>query len=754
MAANLFFNRDLSWLSFNYRVLEEAAREETPLLEKISFLSIFCSNLDEFYRVRIPALAALQKIRSTKEDYVSPEGVRLLTQISSRVNNQLEHFGQLLIGGILPALAQKGIRFVYNDPIPEAAKKAAREYFLTQVMAFLQPIWLKDEDTTFFPENDKLYFLVLTGDGKGKEQLVILNIPSDSLPRFYEVTVDHTRYILFIDDIVRENLPALFPGAVPNGTFSFKITRDAELDLEDEYEGDIADKIEKKLAKRDSGLATRFLYEPGMPLRLLDTLIRQLKLDRASVMMGGRYHNLRDLSGFPVKDKSLSYQPWPSLPHWLLEQPSLMESIMEKDVLLHVPYESYNPVLRFFNEAASDPFVEEIYTTLYRVARDSRIVHALISAALNGKKVTVFVELKARFDEANNLRWAKKMKEAGVKIIYSIPALKVHAKVALVKKKKAGRLHYAGLLATGNLNENTARFYTDHILLTGQHDFMRELELLFIFLEKRKEPGKSEKIAFNHLLVAQFGLQEKFLALIDQEINNARQGLPASIIIKMNNLEEQILIKKLYEASEAGVTIQLLIRGICCCIPGIAGMSSRITIRRIVDRYLEHGRVFIFHNNGNEAIYMGSSDWMNRNIYRRIEVCFPIYEPRLKKEIKDIIQLQLADTLAAVNITADSENTTEDPSLLNTDHSSESTTPAAGSPTAVGAVQTTPAESSSAAPTASPQASDTGAPLPSNASTPVIESHPAASVPPPADAQGIRSQQAIYQYLSAARDRS
>ncbi len=659
-----FFNRDMSWLTFNYRVLEEAAREHTPLLEKVSFLSIYCSNLDEFYRVRIPALAALQKIKSTKDIYVSELGVKLLTQISSRLDSQLEHFGQLLKGHVLPALTAKDIRFVYSEPIPSAVQAAAKNYFFTQVLAFLQPVYLTPENDNFFPENDKLYFVVVISDSRSGEQAVILNIPSDSLPRFYDTTVGDTRYILFIDDIIRENIPLVFPATTISGIYSFKITRDAELDLEDEFEGDLAEKIEKKLAKRDAGLATRFLHEPGIPLRSLEMLVQRLRLDRASLVSGGRYHNMRDLSGFPVKDKTLSYTPWPSLRQKDKEEYSLLKAIMEKDKLLHVPYETYDPVLRFFNEAAIDPAVEEIYLTMYRVAKDSRIVHALISASRNGKKVTVFVELKARFDEANNLHWAHKMKEAGVKIIYSIPDLKVHAKIGLVKKVVDGRVHYAGLLATGNLNENTARFYTDHILLTGQHDLMRELELLFIFLSKRKDPRKTEKIAFKHLLVAQFNLLERFTGLIDREIANARQGKPAFITIKMNNLEEEVLIGKLYEASQAGVRIQLLVRGICCCIPGVKGMSENISIKRIVDRYLEHGRVFIFHNDGDKEIFLGSSDWMNRNIYRRIEVCFPVYEPALKEEISAIIRLQLADTLAAVEMDANSENPAIDPVLM------------------------------------------------------------------------------------------
>jgi polyphosphate kinase len=656
MADYSFFDRDLSWLTFNYRVLEEATRTDTPLLERVFFLSVYSSNLDEFYRVRVPAVAALQKIKETRETYISTSGIQLLTKISSRLNHQLERFGQLFTGQILPALAAQGIHFSYHMPLSPAVSKAVNGYFLTQVMAFLTPVALDRSGRSFFPENDQLYFLIILNQDSPAEQAVILNIPSDSLPRFYTTEVNGQRQILFIDDIIRDNLGLLFPGATISGAHSFKITRDAELDLEDEYQGGLAEKIEKKLAKRDAGLATRFLYEPGIPLRILETLITQLNLEKASVIEGGRYHNLRDLAGFPLKDPTLSYPPWPAVPSLNGKDSGILQTIAKRDLLLHVPYHSYDTVLRFFNEAAIDPQVEEIYVTLYRVAKDSRIVHALMSASRNGKKVTVFVELKARFDEANNLRWARKMKEAGVKIIYSIPGLKVHAKIALVKQMVGGRVHYYGLLATGNFNENTAHFYTDHILLTGQHDLMRELELLFICLSRGKDPRKSEKIPFQHLLVAQFNLQERFLSLIDREIAHARDGRPASIIIKMNNLEELKLISRLYEASQAGVRIQLLVRGICCCIPGVAGMSENISIGRIVDRYLEHGRVFIFHNDGQPAVFLGSSDWMNRNIYRRIEVCFPLYDPSLRSEICQLIRLQLADNVAATPIDAANEN--------------------------------------------------------------------------------------------------
>jgi polyphosphate kinase len=365
---------------------------------------------------------------------------------------------------------------------------------------------------------------------------------------------------------------------------------------------------------------------------------------------GGQYHNLKDFMSFPVNLSNLSNDKWSKICNTDSIKKTLTEEIYKNDIIIHTPYQSYDSILRFFNEAAVDATVEEICVTLYRVASDSKIVNALISAAKNGKKVSVLVELKARFDEANNIKWAKKMKAAGVEIIYSVTALKVHAKVALVKRKIGDRTRNVGLFSTGNFNESTAAFYTDHILMTANKEMLREVELLFIFLRKRIKPSSSDLIKFEHLLVAQFNLQQGFLSLIDREIENAKKGKPAFITIKMNNLEEKVMINKLYEASEAGVKIDLIVRSICRLIPGVEGMSTNISITRIIDRYLEHGRIFVFHNSGNEDVYLGSADWMNRNIYRRIEVCFPIYDQKIKTEILNIIDIQKQDNVQAVVI--------------------------------------------------------------------------------------------------------
>lgn len=641
-------NRDISWLSFNERVLQEAARQDVPLLERLKFLSIYSSNLDEFYRVRIPALLALHHLGEEV-----PHIDNRLAEVNEIISRQQQAFGHLLRNELIPQLEQNNVKFIYNQSIPEKLKANTRAFFMTQIAAFLQRVELK-EQPDFFPENNKIYLCIVYIQ-QGEQKIAIVNIPSDECGRFYQDHADGTDYVITIDDIIQDNLPLLFPGATIISANSFKITRDAELDLEDEFKGDIAQKIEEEIQQRDLGLATRFLYDAHMPKPLLDKIISAFKLGAATLVEGGRYHNLKDLNDFPLTAAAMRFDKWPPVP-FVPETDNIFDSIATKDVLLHMPYQSYDTILQFFNQAAIDPDVIDVSVTLYRIAGNSLIGNALISAAKNGKNVTVFVELKARFDEANNIRWAKKMKAAGVKIIYSIPGLKVHAKVALVKRNVDGRIKMYGIFATGNFNESTAKFYTDHVLMTAQKDMLQDLDLLFIFLAKRRKPGPEDVFRLQHLLIAQFNLQADFLSLIENEITFARQDLPAAITIKLNNLEEEVMITKLYEASQAGVKIKLIIRGICRLKPGVPGLSENIEVRRIVDRYLEHGRIFIFQNNNEPRVYMGSADWMSRNIYRRIEVCFPVFNPDCKREIVELIQLQLEDNVSAVSIDEDGKN--------------------------------------------------------------------------------------------------
>ncbi len=653
MIETAFFNRDLSWLKFNERILTEAGRNTVPLLERIKFLAIFSSNLDEFYRVRMPVLLALEKLSNKDNNDIHIED-DLLKTANELISQQQQQYGRVLQLEIIPQLKAHQVNMIYGQQIPEEIQKPIKRYFLSQVMAFLQPVYIKEE-TNFFPSNNELYFLI-TLKHENETKAAVLNIPSNELPRFFKIDSEGQQFVVFLDDIIRFHLDRIFPKDEVLGCFSFKITRDAEIDLKDEYSGSLSEQLEKQLTKRDLGLATRFLHQPGIPPNVFEVMKKLFNLKKANMVEGGQYHNLKDLMGFPVKNDQLSNKPWAKICNTDRVTGTLTEAITKKDIIVHTPFQSYESVLRFFNEAAIDETVKEIYVTLYRVASDSKIVNALISAAKNGKKVTVLVELKARFDEANNIKWAKKMKSAGVDIIYSVTALKVHAKVALVKRKIEDRMHYVGLFATGNFNESTASFYTDHILMTANKDMLREVELLFIFLAKRVKPTAADLIPFKYLLVAQFNLQQAFLDLIEREIEHAKQGKPAAITIKMNNLEEKVLINKLYEASNFGVKIEMIVRSICRLIPGVKGMSENIKVTRIVDRYLEHGRVFVFHNLGKQDVYLGSADWMNRNIYRRIEVCFPIYDEQVKTEILEIIDLQKQDNVQAVLIDDNMDN--------------------------------------------------------------------------------------------------
>jgi len=653
----VFFDRDTSWLEFNHRVLMEAKDNTVPLLERLKFLSIYSSNLDEFYRVRVPALLSLKKLEKKKGAtyYAST-----LVNIEKIVSAQMKELGAILEENLIPALKEKQIKLLYNQPIPNFLQKGCTEYFLNHIAGFLQPIFLNDKNPALLIENNKLQILVVLEGTVNEEYLVIVNIPTDFLPRFYFVDDPDSgvRFIIFMDDIIKTNLDKIFTGYNIKASFSFKITRDSALDLQDEYEGDIANKIEQQIKKRDNGLATRFLHQPGISMRILYAVFDKLNLTNANSVPGGNYHNLKNLLSLPLPDKQqFLYEPWePAGNKNLPTNKDIFTAIALNDIIVHTPYQSFLPVIRFFSEASIDSNVEEIYATVYRVANDSMIVNSLITAAKNGKKVTVFVELKARFDEENNLKWAGKMKEAGVKIIYSIPGLKVHAKTALIKRRENNRLKYYGIFSTGNFNENTASLYTDHVLLTTNAGMVRELEMLFLFFSFRVVPKKYKALQFDHLLVAQFNLQAKFLQLIEQEIELAKQGIEATITIKINNLEEQVMINKLYEASNAGVKIKLIVRGICCLIPGVANLSEQITVTRIVDRYLEHGRIFVFGNNGSPLVFMGSADWMNKSMYFRIEVCFPVYDEKIKKELLQILDIQLCDNVKAVTINEHMQN--------------------------------------------------------------------------------------------------
>lgn len=633
--APLFTDRDLSWLSFNARLLSEAENDTVPLMERLNFLSIFSSNLDEFYKVRIPKLLVGKK---------KP----LLKIIHKEIVKQQEFFGKILLNKILPQLQQNNIELIYNRPIPEFMEGRLIQYFTRNLVPAIElyPLPLKDN---FLIKSNSLYQAIFVTSAEGKEDMYILKIPSHKFSRFYETDRHNHRYIVFIDDILKKFLPEIF---FPNTTvniWNFKVTRDANINFEKDE--DILENLEVYLENREKGKTTRFLYEKDIPLKKLQKLLAVLNIPFRDAVAGSSYHHLKDLNMVSINHKGASYPPIAPIERYP-DESSVFSLIHRQDFMLHTPYESYDRVIDFFMEAATDEKVTEIYITIYRTSKDSAIIEALMIAAKLGKKVTVFVELKARFDEENNLKWLRKMKSAGVHVITSIPKLKVHAKVALIKRNKK---RYA-LVSTGNFNESTARYYTDHVLFTANPEISKEVESFFNFLVKKRKPLSIDELTFNHLAVGQFNLMPSILEMIDREIQNHKKGKPSGIIIKVNNLEEIIIISKLYEASQAGVKVDLMVRSICCLVPGIPGQSENIKVTRIVDRYLEHGRIFIFKNDGEDHILIGSSDIMNRSMYDRIELLCPIYSPQLKHEILEIIRIQMNDNIKATEINVELDN--------------------------------------------------------------------------------------------------
>ncbi|MDN5212552.1 polyphosphate kinase 1 [Fulvivirgaceae bacterium BMA12] len=643
-----FFDRDLSWLIFNYRVLQEAKDPTVPLYERIKFLSIYSSNLDEFFRVRVASWQSLNKLGKKKVKKNLPVNPKaILKDIHEKVNRQLDEFGHIFRNELLTGLRDNKIFVYVEEPIPDAFLAETEHYFRSRVLAYLQPYFLNQKNKQDPFLNNRGIYLALQLQAMDEEApcFAYVNIPSDHLSRFFKITTASTgHHYVLLDDIVKSNLHLIFPHHKILACHCIKLNKSADLNIEDEYSGDLVEKISGQLDKRNIGPPSRFLYDQEMNDELLQQMVDAFGLSEDELVPGGKYHNLNDFMKLPNPLKPrLEYPKQLPVKKTVLDQgQSIFETISKKDVILHFPYQSYDYVLRFFNEAAIDPEVEEIKVTLYRIAANSLIANALISAVKNGKKVTVFVELKARFDEENNIRWAKKMQKAGINIIYSIPGLKVHAKVALVKRKSKKGLKDYAFFGTGNFNESTASIYADHGLLTCHDEMVSELDQVFNYLQKQKKIK-----GFDHILVSQFNLQERFLEMIDREIEFARNSEDAQIIIKLNNLEDQVMISKLYEASQAGVDVKLITRGICCLVPNVAGISENIEVYRLVDMYLEHARIFIFRHGGENNMYLSSADWMKRNLYRRIEVGFPIYDPAIRKELMQLINLQLKDNVKA-----------------------------------------------------------------------------------------------------------
>lgn len=648
-----YFNRDISWLAFNHRVLEEAKDSSLPLYERLRFLAIYSSNLDEFYQVRVAEYRNSAETNGQMAEVSNPGAT--LQKINHTVSEQMREFTDIFNNQICPELLRNNV-MLYNGNMPQlpAHMHFMHDYFYREVIPYLQPV-LIGQGTRMFLRDNRPYFAIKLFSKKSlrrnqaqkhqtKPIYALVKLPTNDLPRFIELSAtDNLRHIVFLDDIIRYNLSELFPGYEIAGAWSIKISRDADLGIDDEFRGDIAEKIRQNLVRRKTGLPSSFYHDRNIDADLLDKLRQTFDFADGELVASDRYLNMHNLLEFP--DTLMPEQKWtPPAPirPVSLHADSLFDAIKKSDRILHYPYQSFEYVIKLLNEAAIDPKVEEIKVTQYRVATNSAVVNSLIAAAANKKKVTVFVELKARFDEENNLRLAERMKAAGIKIIYSIPGLKVHAKMALIIRRQGGvRRRSFAYLSTGNFNEKTARQYTDHGLFTSNELIINDLEQIFNFLEDQKHKPKLDK-----LWLMQVNLFDEVLKKIDNEISIANNGGDGYILMKLNGIQNRNIINKLYEASKAGVKIDLIVRGICCLVP-YQSFSNNIRIIRIVDSFLEHGRVWVFGKNGSNGMYLTSSDWLNRNVNKRIEVAFPIENENIKEELLKILDIQLHDNQKA-----------------------------------------------------------------------------------------------------------
>lgn len=644
-------NREISWLAFNERVLSEAEDSSVPLLERLKFLGIFSNNRDEFFRVRVASVkrwAALnEKIEATHDD---PRDI--LAQIQRITIGQQQKY-ERIYQEIIEELRAKNVFILSEKQLNASQKRFVEEYYNEKVDPVISPIML-DQVKGFPHLRDKAIYLAawLTINKEGKKpthQYSLVEVPA-SLPRFIVLPEEEgKKSIIILDDVIRHNLNSVFEVFKPSkvDAYAFKITRDAELDLDNDISKSFLEKMKKSLKQRRRGAPVRFVFDAAMPKEMQRYLAKKMSLttDEDAFIPGARYHNLKDLMSFPKINLPKAYYTKLSPnkhPHFE-KYDSYFTAIKKKDVLLHYPYQSFNHVIEFLKEAALDPDVRSIRICLYRVAGRSKVINALINAARNGKKVVVVFELQARFDEENNIYWSNILEDEGVKVYFGFPGMKVHGKICLVTRKENGANQYYAKVGTGNFHEGTSALYGDLSLMTARKDITSEIHKVFDLFENAIWPN----YRFKHLVLSPFYLRNRLIRLINVEIRNAKAGKPAYVTLKLNSLVDNNLINKLYQASKAGVKVRLIIRGICSLVPGIPGLSENIQVISIIDRFLEHARIYVFCNDNDPLYFISSADWMVRNLDRRIEVTCPIYDSSLKKEIDDVLTIQFSDNTKA-----------------------------------------------------------------------------------------------------------
>ncbi|MFJ5356902.1 polyphosphate kinase 1 [Pectobacterium sp. CHL-2024] len=653
----LYIEKELSWLSFNERVLQEAADKSNPLIERMRFLGIYSSNLDEFYKVRFADLK--RRILINEEQGLDGNLRHLLGKIQARVLKTDQIFDSLY-NELLLEMARNQIFLVNERQVSPNQQEWLRDYFRQYLRPHITPILIFDEtDLVEFLKDNYTYLAVeiIRGD---EINYALLEIPSDKIPRFVNLPAEAPRRrktMILIDNILRYCLDDIFKGFFDYdalNAYSMKMTRDAEYDLVTEMESSLLELMSSSLKQRLTAEPVRFVYQRDMPDAMVAMLLDKLGISSYdSVIPGGRYHNFKDFISFPnVGRANLVNKPLPRLRHTGFNNfRNGFDAIRERDVLLYYPYHTFEHVLELLRQASFDPNVLSIKINIYRVAKDSRIINSMIHAAHNGKKVTVVVELQARFDEEANIHWAKRLTEAGVHVIFSVPGLKIHAKLFLISRREGENIVRYAHIGTGNFNEKTARLYTDYSLLTADERITNEVRRVFNFIENPYRP-----VSFEHLLVSPQNSRDKLYQLIDTEIENALANRDAGITLKVNNLVDKGLAEKLYQASSAGVKINLLVRGMCSLIPNLPGISENIQVISILDRYLEHDRVYVFNNGGDKKVYLSSADWMTRNIDYRIEVAVEILDPILKNRVLETLDILFSDTVKARVIDKESSN--------------------------------------------------------------------------------------------------
>ncbi len=639
-----YIDRDVSWMYFNHRILQEAMRENVPLLERLSFLGIYSNNLDEFFRVRMATLARLATMGGKNYAREKEKAGQLLGRIGNMDKEfSLEYEGA--IKAVEKALDENGILLLNENQLTDDQRHYLKCMFRKDISGFVSPIWL-DKMSELSRENDEKIFLAIAiTHPSGKDEYALIELPTSLCGRFIPLPDrEGKKCLIYLDDVIRMALPMIFPdhNDCTFNAYSFKFTKDAEMEIDNDLHVGPLEKIAKAVKSRKMGVALRVIYDETMPATLLGHLMKKLKLDKLdTVKPSGRYNNHKDFMSFPTMGRSdLKYPTWPAIvkPE-LKETGSLLKLVKKKDRLIHVPYHTFDYVIRLLQEAAVDRDVKSIKMTLYRVAKNSKVIEALVCAARNGKKVTAVVELLARFDESSNIHWSKKMQEAGVNVVFGVEGLKVHSKLVLIGLKNDQNIAVVG---TGNFHEGNAKVYTDYFLMTANPAITKDVAEVFSFIKRPFKP-----VRYRNLLVSPNHMREEFKELIEYEINRALQGKRAFVHIKINHITDEDMVALLYRASRAGVEVRLSVRGNCSLKPGVEGISDNIIASGIIDRYLEHSRLFHFHAGGKEKVFLGSADWMPRNLNSRVEVITPVLDPDIKADVINTIDFALLDNTQA-----------------------------------------------------------------------------------------------------------